>query len=343
MAFNPHILRTTRKKKDSAARKVHRKNQFNNAPFVSLSDLSNGSFRGRLWPSSEKNPHGYLDYRGHDIPTKYLTEGVDPGIHKVQCPRSTNWDPIPMGEDEDGQPIFKNRCLCCEINAWVDEPEYEMVYDNNPESETYGQEVEMPVEESEMIYDLPEHIQEIIGTMHYESSFSSSIFIPVSLMAYEESRVKEVGNNGKEYTNITYAPHPTQRLDCILKFKHSSKAWEQLRRAIEQDVTCNDLVTGRWFTITKQNDGKGQGGYDIAMDLTPSPAGFEPDWKIHTNFTTWGTGGKNRPSKRLSFEAQLSIVENAEWAPEFRNLGIPFTDAQAAQMMADQSEPGVDW
>lgn len=316
MTYNAAAVRASRARKDSAARTHHRQNQYNNAPFVKGSELVNGSFRGRLWPSDpKKNPLGFLDYRTHNIPIDYVIEDGAVRRETVQCPRSSNWDPYPTGLDEFGLPVYKVRCRCCELDEYVSEPAYDGAAN--------------PVEGTELLHDLPDHLKDVFGYMNWRSSRGSSVFFPMSLMMEVESKTKTLGNNGQEYENILYKPSVDNRIDCLYKFSPDARLLDKLFSLLEQDPGCSDAQFGRWFTLTKQHDGKGTGGYDIVMDLQTSPAGFEFDYNIHSDFTKWGLGGKTKASRRKDVAGQLAVLENCAWTEELRRAGIPLTDEEA--------------
>lgn len=330
MSYNPAAVRAALARKSSAAREYYRANSFKNAPFVQLAELDNGSYRGRFWPSDpKKNPNGFLDYRLHAIPQGYLIDGVDPRNALVQCPRSNNYDPFPIETDTYGYPVYKERCACCEIDDYVSTPLYDDAGEEIPGTELFHQ--------------LPEHLKQVLSAMNWRSAGGSAVFFPCSIMMSVQSRTKRTLDSGKEVEDVVYQPDASNRLDVLLKFRPEAQLLEKIYTLLEQDPFCSDLSQGRWWTLTKKNDGKGSGGYDIMMDLNQSQAGFEADYGLHSDLTKWGSGGKKSPNRRMGHAGQLSIIENADWANEMFANGVPLNDTQALQLeqMAQQqgSEP----
>jgi hypothetical protein len=338
--FNPHIMQNTRANKDNEVRRRARQSGFgNNLPRVRLADLSNGQYRMRLWPEDgKKNPHGFLDFRQHDVPQEFLIDGVDPKIIKMQCPRSSNWDPMPQSYDEDGNPQYQCRCLPCELVDQVFSP------------------LDPDDEDSISVYESLEGLgglQEIIAKMDWKQSFFSTIAIPVTLQMRVLSRIKEQAKNGKEYENVTYAPGgPQDLMGALLQFRQpdqSTKIDEQtgaevrLRNGfpevffdwLAQIPDASDPITGRWFTLTKSGDGKGQGGYQIQPDMNPTTfdVNTHVDYKKIYGFMDWGTGGKKTPTSRLTFDQQLSYIDNSAWALALKQAGVPITDEEVEAFM----------
>lgn len=330
MTYNMNLVNQTRSAKDSAKKQEYRRGKFENLAKIKLRDLTNGTFPLRLWPCHpDDNPHGFLDYREHNVPQKYPVAGRDPDIVRMQCPRSSNWDPIPGPDGE-----FAVRCACCELDDWVFETPSDP---NDPDS---------PV----LIDILPEGITEIIGKMDYRGSMMSGIFIPGTLRAKVDTHTKETGRNGKVYDNYTYKPGGTEDFLSVLlclNFPDFSEKFdenglplparngfsEQFFNFLKQCPDASDLQFGRWINITKINDGKGAGGYSLLPDSYPSvfPAD-KMEYKKLYSFPKWGDKTRKKASIRLPYEQQIAILANTEWAEDFRKYNIPMTDADVDQL-----------
>lgn len=337
MPFNPHIARASRARKDSAARAHAQKNRFKRAPFLQLRDLLDGSYPFRFLPAdNDKNPHGYLDYRVHVVPTRYLVDGQDPGNVKMLCPRSSNWDPLPQNFGAFELDLeYRERCLCCEIDQWLSNSEaieqvklaaHEGKYATD---EDYYAALEA-VSDTAPFHSLPNHLKEVVSALHWEfSEWDSNCFFPVLIKAAVRNEVKKVSASGKEYVDKDYGPAVEPML-ALLKIPHDRTVCKTLINYIQQKPDLGDIQTGHWFTLTKSNGGKGSGGYVVMLD--PNPTSIDPklvDYKMFSAFPKWGEPSQKKQGIRLGFPAQLAVIENAEWANELRQY-VPFTDEEAA-------------
>lgn len=323
-SFNRALVAQTRKTKDSAKKAAYR-NKSDSLPRLKTRDLTNGQYRIRLWPAHEKNPHGYLDYRVHSIPQDYPNiEGIDPGLVTVQCPRSSNWDPIPLpGTDDE----YQNRCICCELD--------QVAFDED--------------EHGNVLMDiLPEGLQSVIQCMDYQGNWQSGIYLPISVCARIHTSTQETSAFGKVYTKHTYMPGgPTDIMGAQLQLRHpdfrmrqneQTGLMERVRNGLPEMLfdllelipDIGDMTLGRWITLTKVNDGKGAGGYSLVADPHTSPfdASFVDYKKIYA-FPKWGDKTQKKASIRLPLAQQEAIVVNSRWAQDWRAEGLPLTDADA--------------
>ena len=111
MGYNRSLVTGTRSTRDSLKKQQYRQTKFDSAPRIELRHLADGAYRIRFWPEDPKNPHGYLDNRVHKVPQGMLVEGVDPRFVKMQCPRSSNWDPS-VFDPQTGEERYTERCAC---------------------------------------------------------------------------------------------------------------------------------------------------------------------------------------------------------------------------------------
>jgi hypothetical protein len=323
MSYNMAAVRAARARKDSAARDAARARDNRKAPFVEAYEFLDGDYRIRLWPThSEKNPLGFLDYRVHEIPRSY----DDPRPELIQCPRSNNWDPlpfkwenadgdeIPFSLDADGQPVgypvYKERCLCCEILEWVNE------------DDGLGH---------HLFDTLPENLQLITSNIDHEvagGKFGSALVFPATIKMSINSKIKQKAESGKEYERIDYCASE-ELFTCVLKFKHNRKLTQDLFDILGLVPDLCDSTVGRWLTLRKQNEGKGVGGYTLLYDPNPSSVPWEWDWRQHTSFTNWGKGSRQRPGKRFTMEQQIMKIETTDWGKDLEAAGVPLCDEDA--------------
>lgn len=315
MAYNAHLIQAQRQRKDSAARQAYR-GKFTQIPFVEPSDFQDGSFEVRLWPEHpSKIPTGFLRYRSHRLEMRSEND-----TRNVQCPRSTNWDPLPMYyEDEEGNqvspdkadpefhiPVYKERCWCCEITESIA---------REGKHEDFSDSISKRV------------LPALYGDDHY--------FFPATIKMEVALRSKRKGSDGKEYEDVEYRPSQ-QLFKAVLKLRQGT-ILDFLWQAMEQCPDMNSITTGRWFTIKKQNGGRGVGGYSVMLAPYPTAAGFELQDGDYSNFWTWGTGGQKGPSKRASYQELEALAGNPDknlppvlwWAKEVREHGILLTDEES--------------
>ncbi|NCC25116.1 MAG: hypothetical protein EOM25_07935 [Deltaproteobacteria bacterium] len=319
MAYNAALIAAQRARKDSAAKKAFRSGGFTNLPFVQTSEFQDGDFQVRLWPEHpQKIPAGYLRYRSH----KYEIQSEN-DVRVVQCPRSTNWDPLPLRwEDSEGNevpmervdpeehwPVFKERCYACELTDLIAREGRE-----NDFSEAVSKRV----------------LPNLYGTD------LDHFFYPCTIKMEVASRRKEVSRLGKEYEVVDYRPSQTNLFKCILKLRPGT-VQDFIENASQQVPDLNNLQAGRWFTIRKVNGGRGVGGYQPMLAPYPSAAGFELADNDYQNFWTWGTGGKTGATKRATYSEMEALAGDPSrnlpavfwWAKELREMGVPLTDAEA--------------
>jgi hypothetical protein len=317
MAYNAALIATQRARKDTAARAAFR-NKYQNLPFVEPSDFQDGDYQIRLWPEHpQKIPTGFLRYRSHTLEMRSENDKKN-----IQCPRSTNWDPMPLyWEDEDGSevtpekvdpqehwPVYKERCYCCELTDLLA---------REGRTQDFSESVS----------------KRVLPGLYGDDSY----FFPATIKAEVAIRSKRVGNNGKEYEDVEYRPSATNLLKCILKLRPGTFL-DFLWTVMEQVSDLNNLQTGRWIVLKKINGGRGVGGYQPMLAPFPSAAGFELTDGDYQNFWAWGTGGQKGPSKRMSYSEVEALCGNPQmglpaifwWAQELRDAGIPLTDAEAS-------------
>ncbi len=306
MGFNRAVVKQRRALKDQQARAQARANRGARMPFIQPKELIDGAFRIRLWPTHEKNPHGFLYYASH----AYLHGYGSPDKTIAQCPRSNNWDPLPYMEDEHGDPIYKERCLACEIREWVYEPELD----------TAGNIVTPP------LYDqFPESLQSVCDTLIGTGFMAPANFYPATIKAKIHAREKRESAAGKVYEVVTYEPDPETEMYIILKLEDGKIYERQLMDLIAQCEDLNDPITGRWLTLTKANGGKGPGGYNWSYD--PHPSQFDNyDYSQVADFRKWGAGNRSKPSRRIPFVEQIALVETTDWGKDLQKFGVPIRD-----------------
>lgn len=310
--FNSNHVRTMREAKNTQARVSKYSGNGNNLPFLEPRELLDGTYRGRLWPSdAQKNPLGYLFYRSHK-----LLDTPNPPV-AWQCPRSSNWDPIPTHyEDDDGNqffgddadpetmfPVFKERCWACEI-----------------EEQFAAQGLELD--------DCSGSLQVWMKALLGDGKYSFPMTWTVDIFSKEMIKNEETG---KEWPKVEYQANPSARFNCIFSLKDDSALATELLDLIEETPDCNDMTFGRWFVLQKQNGGKGVGGYKLRIESKPSPAGFELPAQGYPNFSSWGKGNVNfkKPSKRKTY-AEIEALGSAPgrfWIPELHKLKIIISDA----------------
>lgn len=315
MAYNATLIACQRQRKDNAARNAFR-SKYTNTPFLEPSDLLDGEYQIRLWPEHPtKIPTGFLRYRSHRLEMR-----SDNDTRNIQCPRSTNWDPLPIRwEDEDGNdvspnqvdpeshwPVFKERCWACEVTDLIA---------REGKAEDFSEGVSKRV------------LPALYGDDHY--------FFPATIKAEVATRTKRKGSDGKEYEDVDYRPS-SQMLKVVLKLRPGT-VLDFLWTCMEQVPDLNNLQTGRWITLRKINGGRGVGGYQPMLAPYPSAAGFDLADGDYSNFWTWGTGGQKGPSKRASYSEIEALAGNPAknlppvlwWAEEVRSHGIPLTDEES--------------
>lgn len=334
MAYNRNLVTGTRSTRDSAKKQQYRQTKFDSAPRIEFRNLLDGQYRFRFWPEDAKNPHGYLDNRVHRVPQGWIRDGVDPRFVKMQCPRSSNWDPAVI-DPTTGEERYNERCACCELDEWV----FNTPYDTDFPDGTY------------VIDALDEGLQDIIAKIDFRAnSWDSGLFLPCTITAVVHT--KEKSEDGFE--TVTYRPGGTEDLlSAVLKIWHpdfserldengvphpKNGVPEQLIRYLEQCPDANDLQFGRWFTLTKTNGGSGANGYTLMPDPYPSPF---PKEKVEYNkiydFNKWGDKTRKKPSIRLPYHQQIAILSQADWAHSLRAMDVPITDADVDILDSGQS------
>lgn len=321
MAYNIQAIQMQRTRKDQAARNAFRKS-FSQTLFIEPADLQDGDYQLRLWPEhQQKCPLGYLYYRVH---TLELASERD--VKKCQCPRSSNWDPFPMHYTDDlgnvippeavdlekHLPVYKVRCWPCEIAQMVAQ---EGLQDSFSESIS----------------------KRVLPALWNTSGWADHYFFPATFQAEIAMRNKRTLGNGKIVEDVDYRPAPGKFLHCVLKLRPGT-IQEAIFEMIAQVPDLNNLVTGRWLTLRKQNGGKGAGGYQLFMGPYPSQAGFEIKDQDYMNFQSWGAGSTKRPTYE-EIEAIAAFPGNPNtnpptppglwWGNELRQAGLPLTDAEA--------------
>lgn len=329
--FNPQLARANRQRKDSSLRgKMRRSPRI----YLRLSDLMNGQYTIRAFPpDAKKNPHGYLDYKEHRIPKGWVINGQDPQIVVAQCPRSSNWDPIPLNQaailqakqfgQEPPAPEYKERCLCCELFEAVEDLD---LYDQMTDQE-----------------------KGVVQMLDWSEAWSSNYLLPVLINIQVASKEEKVRSDGSTYTETKYGPsHGDKPVVAILQlpqlyrvaktiFGGSNDDGTEIPGFIEQCPDLNDPITGRNIHLYKKNEGKGIGAYEL--QLSPMPEAVDPaifNYGAVPNFMEYGKANQryNKPSKRLTYHEQLSLCDSAVWAAPFKRRGIPFTDQEADMLDA---------
>ena len=345
MSFDGNHLRALSAQKASQARAKSFVKGSGSLPFVEFRQFLNGDYPFRIGPNDDtKNPFGYLYYRLHTLYDK------NENAHKFQCPRSNNWDPLPQHwEDPVGvmfhspspkeitdmslSPVFKERCWGCDTEAELVNEGFEDV--------------------SSLPGELGPWAKELLGN---ESWHFPVTFRGIEVASAEPRWQKNDGNivtgpdgkpipvidkfSGKQVIDYTYRPamkhdgsrDETKLLHCDLSLKESATT-KKLLKLIEEVPDCNHVMLGRWFTLTKKNEGVGVGGYELSIGHSPSPAGFE--FPQSPNYATWGKGNpaKGNPGSRGKSYATIEAIGSdpeAWYAKELRSLGICLTDAEAA-------------
>lgn len=328
MAFNATFLRQQRMQKNNAAR-VNKPRTFDNAPFLEPSELMDGTYNFRLWPSDPtKNPMGYLYQRTHTImdATRKLTQWT--------CPRSNNWDPMPYGwevpdpstpggyrtsyemPDEDDYakafPLYKERCWGCETEAQIADLGIDI-------------EKQLPVEVQAWLFGTSQPWREgLFGGEKY--------YFPCTFAAEVYGREEVVRDDGSKRTNTTYAPAPSSQFHCLFVMRES-KMKDELLRLIEECPDCSNMMLGRWFRLEKNNGGKGVGGYNLSINPKPSSAGFELPSALYPNFANWGKGNAQygKPSKRVPYATIEALGSDPQgfWCDPLRRLGVTMADDEA--------------
>lgn len=329
--FNASAIRQIRSQRDTAVRNTFRSNRRGGLARVKLSQFMNGTYAFRIWPGDDKrNP---LTMHRQKIHLVEKVPGGDPfknpgNYQQIQCPRSTNMDPIPQYyEDSNGNivqqfvegsdlvPVYRLRCACCEV-AEAARESYERMSDSVK-----------------------------VAMTHLAGGDQGDVWcIPCSFRAKIVSKTEESFQDdpGRTWTKIVYGqnPDPTELVHCMLTIPEGYSLLDKLFRICEMVPDYANIMTGRWWWLNKQNDGKGANGYDVMCDPHPSPAGFEIPENLYPDFTKWGSGGGQKPSTRLDYQVQEAHITQAWWASELRKLGIPLTDAEAAQM--EDQDHGFD-
>jgi len=318
MAFNSNFVRSMRAAKNTTAKIKHASN-FKNLPFVGLNELLDGEYKIRLWPSDpNKNAWGYLFYKTH---TLLNHEGKPMGGLSLarpshQCPRSSNWDPIPLHwEDDLGvvvedpspedceslHPVYKVRCWGCETTGQVAEAE-----------------IDVP--------NLPEELQKFLKDLDGDEQTHFPCTITMEIASQVKEKREKRDGSFEEATVTDYKPCSTAKFHCDLSLKEGS-VLKDLRGYIEECPDCSHLLLGRWFKLTKQNEGKGVGGYKLTMGPNPSQAGFELPPGMYPNYTNWGQP-KGKPSKRFKYEDVEAVGSDSRgfWVKPLEQLGIVLSD-----------------
>lgn len=319
--MNEAYIRQMQGMQNNAIRQTFRKSG-QMLPFISTAQLANGTYRFRIWPTdSKKNPVGWLFYKSHEI-----TLESDRDTELVQCPRSNNWDPLPLYYEDslggrytepvegmDLRAIYKERCWCCEL---LEEVHAMGIRDR-----------------------LPEHLQGILAKIYgpgRNCSGAEKVHFPVTIQMSIVGREMIEGSDGKPYEQITYGPNIGNNFHCDFDLTPGIVT-KSLFEIIQLIPNVMDLAMGRWILMTKENDGKGAGGYRLQYEPNPTPLGFQIPEEMYPNYWKWGAGSPQKPSRRKTYlQVESLVLSKAYWADDIRRYGVPLSDAEAAQM----SQPG---
>ena len=314
MGFNSDYLRGRRQAANAQARS-RRAYESNLLPSIRTSALVDGTYLVRLWPEDAiKNPLGYLHYRTHTI-----------GDRTIQCPRSNNWDPLPMhfvddlgvAHDEPGDgltPVYEHRCAACETDTQLAEAGID-VSTLSAELQTF---LCGPVNEWGRRQ----------GGLLGEEAFH----FPCTIRAVVVERETRRRQDGSTYEKLMFGPAAPGSADlyhCDLTL-NPGRILDTLLNILEECPNCNNLMAGRWIVLTKKNGGIGAGGYDIRLKPNASPAGFELP-QNYPDYSKWGKGGRDKPTKRLSYADQEVLLADPKqpWYRPLRELGIVLSDDDA--------------
>jgi hypothetical protein len=355
--FNPGHLRQLRQAKVKAAHiSAPRAPQ---TPFIEPRELTDGTHYFRVWtPHDTKNPIGYLRYRTHEIWQKLGPDGrtmTDP--FSFVCPRSTNWDPLPMrynpvlgltGEplyeqelDQFGSPVIENGAPKM---VMLTTPEYK---ERCWACETEEQLVEEGIESGEQVGDMALR-NWLFGTPYAEGTLSQNGLLsagsdkyhfPVTFRAKVASSIPKPGGKGEKFT---YCP-ANELLHADLSL-NPGKILDRLLSLLEEVPDCTHPIFGRWFKLDKSAGGKGVGGYSLSIEPNVSAAGFEIEGLNYPNYASWGKGNAkyNKPGKRFSYTQVETIGGDptAWWVPKLEQLGVVCRDDSPAY---DPTAEKVSW
>lgn len=327
MAYNLQVIQMMRGRKDQTARQAFRNKNFTNTPFVQPADLMDGDYLIRLWPEDPKKlPLGYLYYKVHTLECE--TENA---VKKIQCPRSSNWDPfpeyfvdsngiqVPAGFEnlEEHSPVYKVRCWPCEITDYIAAEGL---------AESFSDSI----------------VKRVLPNLYNSAGWQDHYFFPCTIQMEIGVRTKRTLDNGKQVEDIEYRPSPGKNMHVILKLREDASLRGVIFEMMGQCPDLNNLTTGRWLTLRKQGGGKGPSGYQVYLGPYPSAAGFELKDTDYQNFQGWGAGSPRKPTQRFTYEEVEAIAgfrgnphtnpptpPGLWWGDEVRAAGVPLTDAEA--------------
>lgn len=310
MYYNAQAVAATRSERDQKLRQTFRSSRVQ-LPWVRVAQFDDGQLRIRFWPGDDKkNPFGIFRYKKHTV--EKIAGGKGIGKYETfMCPRTYSWDPLPTHweDEETGQisqgpvegyvPQYKERCAGCEILAAC--------------ADIYPQ--------------LPGGLQEALSYLAGDDEY----YLQCSIVGTVTSRTQVPRSDGNGvFEQVRYGPdHTGQNLTHIMLT--IPEGYGILNKLLALFAQCPDFANvqvGRWFTLMKQNNGIGAGGYDVMCDPHPSPAGFEIPDNLYQDFSKWGKGGK-KASIQLPYNVQEQHILQSQVLCDLRQWGIPLSDAEA--------------
>ena len=339
MAFNAAAVKAVMRAKNQQARAKSWGNSFQSLPFVEPSQLMNGEYHGRIWPSDmSKNPTGFLYYRVHTLIDKTETPV------KWCCPRSTNWEPLPLREDpmlddkgsamlSDNEeplmvPVWQNRCWACETEAQLVELGFESTDQLPGELGPWAKEL-FGNEKTHFPFTF-RGIEVATAEPRWKNDLKTGELVP-AMDKYTKKQIIDYTYQ-PAMDMLTHKVDHTKLLHCDLSLGESTLK-KTLMDLIEETPDCSHPLVGRWFKLKKQNDGKGAGGYELHISPNVTPMGFEIPEKQYPNYANWGKGNpaKGNPGSRKTY-AQIEAIgsDPAAWyVKELRTLGVVLCDDEA--------------